>query len=183
MDPNDRKTARLRWGRVSIPAARYFISVCTQHRAPVLTHRDHAARSMDALLALHAASDVELLAATIMPDHAHLLFALGARLTIGQVMAKFKTLARDGGHVTWHWQQDGFEHQLRTGESEEDYGFYVFMNPYRAQLLSTAQIWPWWVCPEPSQFLFLQQLNADGTPPPEWLDKIEDVANRVVDSD
>ena len=138
---------------------------------------------MDALLALHAASDVELLAATIMPDHAHLLFALGARLTIGQVMAKFKTLARDGGHVTWHWQQDGFEHQLRTGESEEDYGFYVFMNPYRAQLLSTAQIWPWWVCPEPSQFLFLQQLNADGTPPPEWLDKIEDVANRVVDSD
>jgi hypothetical protein len=57
------------------------------------------------------------------------------------------------------------------------------MNPYRALLISTAQTWPWWVCPQPSRFLFLQQLNRDGTPPPEWLNRIEDVAKRVAGSD
>ena len=179
IDPS-RKTARLRWARISIPGAGYLLTICTQHREPVLTDPHQAPRIESALFELRSAGDIDLHAATIMPDHVHLLFVLGSRLPLGRVMAKFKTLARENGSGGWRWQQDGFEHRQRPEETEEDYGFYIFMNPYRARLLSTAERWPWWVCPEPTRFMFTQHLNADGTPPIEWLDSIERVAKIVV---
>jgi putative transposase len=175
-----RRTARLRWARISIPGAGYFLTICTRHREPVLTRPRWAGQIESALLELHAVGDIELHAATIMPDHVHLLFILGSRLPVGRVIAKFKTLAREKDFAAWRWQQDGFERRLRPEDSEEDYGFYIFMNPYRACLLSTAQRWPWWVCLEPARFLFTQHLNDDGTPPIEWLEKASDVAKRIV---
>jgi len=51
----------------------------------------------------------------------------------------------------------------------EAYGFYVFMNPYRAGLCSMSERWPWWFCPDPAVFGFLGSRNADGSPPVEWL--------------
>jgi len=179
MTTSVRKTARLRWARISIPGASYFLTICTQHRESILIHPLHAGQLTSAMLALHAAGDIVLHSATIMPDHVHLPFELGSRLTVGQVMAKFKTQGRESGS-TWRWQQDGFEHRLRPDESEEDYGFYIFMNPYRARLLDTKDHWPWWVCPEPMRFRFAQCQNANGTPPTEWLDVIEQVAKDVV---
>ena len=175
-----RKTTRLRWARISIPGAGYFLTICTRRREPVLTCPHQASRIESALRELGTVGDIDLHAATIMPDHVHLLFVLGSRLPVGRVMAKFKTLARENDSAAWRWQQDGFEHRLRPEESEEDYGFYIFMNPYRACLLSTAERWPWWVCPKPARFLFTQHLSTDGTPPIEWLDKAGDVAKRVV---
>jgi putative transposase len=158
----------------------YFLTVCTQHRAPVLACPRRAAQIESALLELHAAGDIDLHAATIMPDHVHLLFNLGSRLPVGRVIAKFKALARVGDFAAWRWQQDGFERRLRPEELEEDYGFYIFMNPYRARLISTAQRWPWWICLKPARFMFIPHLNTDGTPPVEWLDQASDVAKRVV---
>ena len=180
MTDTHRHTARLRWARISIPGASYFLTICTQNREPVLTHASNAGRIISALLDLHAAGDMDLRAATIMPDHAHLAFVLGSRLPVGRVMAKFKTLARESNSAAWRWQQDGYEHRLRSKETEEDYGFYIFMNPYKARLISIAARWPWWVCPEPARFAFMQHLNADGTPPSEWLDKADVVAKRVI---
>lgn len=171
----ERRTARLRWGRISIPGARYFLTLCTQDRTPVLNTSPAVDSILAALHDLHT-TDVDLLAATIMPDHVHLLFTLGDRLSVGQVTGKFKTLSRARGQAVWHWQQDGYEHRLRPEESAEDYGFYIFMNPYRAGLCSISQSWPWWVCPETSRFGFLQHRDSSGAPPPEWLGKIEAVA-------
>ncbi len=134
-----------------------------------------------ALAALHDLhpADVDLLAATIMPDHVHLLFTLGERLSVGQVTGKFKTLARARGQAAWRWQQDGYEHRLRPDESTDDYAFYIFMNPYRAGLCAVSQAWPRWVCPEPTRFRFLQHLDSTGAPPPEWLGTIETIAAKV----
>lgn len=174
-----RETARLRWGRISIPGARYFLTLCTQDRQPVLTSAPVPDSIRATLHSLHPA-DATVLAATIMPDHVHLLFTLGARLTLGQVMGKFKTLSRNHGFTAWHWQEDGFDHRLRPEESLEDYGFYIFMNPYRARLLPVSQAWPFWVCPEPTQFRFTAHLAPHGTPPPEWLDQVETVATRII---
>ncbi|MSU25606.1 MAG: hypothetical protein EXS32_17515 [Opitutus sp.] len=175
-----RKTAHLRWGRVSLIGARYFVTGCTQTRLPVLVHEDTALQLIAVLQRLQVDQDVTVLAATIMPDHAHLLFTLGARLRLGQVMAKFKTLARDAGRVTWHWQEDGFEHRLRATERVEDYGFYIFMNPYAAGLITVEARWRWWFCPDPSQFRFLSLLHPDGTPPHEWLREAENVKARIT---
>lgn len=119
------------------------------------------------------------MAATIMPDHLHLLFKLGDRLSFGQVVGKLKTLARDRGRAKWKFQEDGYEHQLRPVDSMEDYGFYIFMNPYRARLLAMDQTWPCWVCPDSRQFRFVQYLGAGGLPAPEWLSEVEIVAKRI----
>lgn len=175
----ERQTSRLRSGRISLPGARYFLTLCTQHRAPVLTSPPNCATLVTALQSL-SDDDTVLLAATLMPDHVHLLFTLGTRLTCGQVMGKFKTLARDRGLVAWRWQENGFEHRLRPDEFVEDYGFYIFMNPYGAGLQPVAQSWPWWVCPNPAQFRFLSHVVTGCPPPPAWLGEVETVANRIA---
>lgn len=121
---------------------------------------------------MHAAGDGELLAATVMPDHVHLLFVLGSRLTLGQVMAKFKSLVRNLGRgVDWEWQADGFEHQLRLGEPIEDYGFYIFMNPYRAKLVGPNSPGPLWWCPVPEKFLFWAHVKEGAPVPQGWIEK------------
>jgi REP element-mobilizing transposase RayT len=180
MPSPQRKTARLRWGRITAAGTDYFATLCTQGRSPVLTRNATAERLLGVLGKMDSEVDIHLLAATIMPDHVHLLFTLGERLSYGRAIAKFKTLGRDHGRSDWRWQEDGFEHQLRSHERMEDYGFYLYMNPYRAGLIAMSERWPWWRCPEPSQFSFLQGLNADGSPPAAWLGESESVAARIV---
>lgn len=58
---------------------------------------------------------------------------------------------------------------LRSEADLDDYGLYIFLNPYHAALLDASETWPGWHCPWPSCFNFTQQLNADGTPPHEWI--------------
>jgi REP element-mobilizing transposase RayT len=169
----DRATARLRWGRISAPGATYFTTFCTHSRDPVLTNPENAAVLMEAFDRMQRDADAIFRSATIMPDHVHLLFILGDHLLLGQVHAKLKALARRHGRADWRWQEDAFEHRLRPRESIEDYGFYVFMNPYRAGLCRMSHRWPWWFCPEPKVFRFPGNLNADGTPPDSWLAEAE----------
>ena len=176
----ERKTLRLRRGRVSQSGGRYFLTLCTHARQPVFAQESEARRVTSALHAVHAAGDIELLAATVMPDHVHSLFVLGSRLSLGQVMAKLKNLARDGGKASWRWQEDGFEHHLRPRESTEDYGFYIFMNPYRAGLCRLNVTWPWWICPEAKRFAFPSHLSGHAPVPPEWLGDVDKVATSIA---
>lgn len=179
----ERKTPRLRFGHVSSPGASYFVTLCTKDRVHVLTLGDNGSLLVGAIQSLHAAGDIELLAATIMPDHIHLLVNLGSRLRIGQVMGKFKTLSRNHGKVSWRWQDDGFEHQIRPAESIKDYGFYIFMNPYRAGLCPLTAKWPWWLCPKTSGFRFLACLDPNPTVPQEWLGLSDKVAAKITSGD
>ena len=56
------------------------------------------------------------------------------------------------------------------------------MNPYRAALIPTAAVWPWWCCPEPRRFRFTEHLNSDRTPPAEWLGTVEETAKHIIAS-
>ena len=172
----ERKTSRLRFGRVSNPGAIYFITLCTKSCIPILNTPEVGKATLAALQSLHNSGDVAAIAATLVPDHFHLLLTLGNRLKIGQVMGKIKALSRSHGTATWRWQDDGFEHQPRSAEAIEDHGFYIFMNPYRAGLRHLTSSWPWWLCPQPSQLRFLTAFDQEKLVPPEWLglsDKIE----------
>jgi len=131
------------------------------------------------MLELQAAGDAEILAATVMPDHVHLLLTLGQRLSIGQTIGKFKALAREQGRAAWKWQDDGFEHRVRDIESIEDYAFYIFMNPYRANLVGPNSRWHSWLCPNPFLFQFTGKLPPDGVLPIEWFHIVDSVAQRI----
>ncbi len=73
-----------------------------------------------------------------------------------------------------------FEHQLRGHESPEDYAFYIFMNPYRAGLCPLMDLWPWWICPRPSLFRFLDALNTAPTVPEAWLNLSDQAASKIT---
>jgi putative transposase len=175
-----RKTARLRWGRFSVPGAQYFVTACVKDRAPALSIPLSGELVLEAFRAVHEAKDAEVLAATVMPDHFHLLCSLGTRLTIGQLIAKVKSLARQLGRASWQWQADAFEHRLGSNEYLEDYGFYIFLNPYRAGLCPFEAKWPWWYCPNPEHFRFLSLLSDGESVPTKWLGDLDEVARRVT---
>jgi REP element-mobilizing transposase RayT len=117
----------------------------------------------------HEERDGTILAVTVMPDHVHVLFGLGMRLTVGQCVGRWKSEVRRVSDHRAKAQRDFFEHRLRASELADDYGLYIFLNPYRAGLISVEEVWPGWWAPEPRLFWFWQHVNGDGTPPKEWL--------------
>jgi putative transposase len=162
-----RRTARLRWGRHSEPSARYFVTACTHKREPVLLAL--GAEMLRIFSELHADHDAVVHAATVMPDHIHLLLTLGTRLRLGQLVGKVKSVSRKEAADKWRWQDDFFERRLRGHESLEDYARYIFMNPYRRRLLPLHERWPWWYCPDESQFQFTALVAQEKTVPAEWI--------------
>ncbi len=166
-----RQTANLRRGRLSFAGASYFITFCTKNRVPFFRDPAPAQHSIQVLDTLHRAGDWDIWIATVMPDHVHVLFTLGSRLTLSQTIGKYKTLARRGTTAPMRWQENGFEHQLRSHEKPEDFGFYIFMNPYAARLAPINESWPWLYCPVPERFEFLNLCGPAQTPQPEWLQR------------
>lgn len=58
---------------------------------------------------------------------------------------------------------------MREQAQEEDYALYIYLNPYRAGLLSGASAWAGWWAPDPLRFRFPSMLGTNGEPPAEWL--------------
>jgi putative transposase len=173
-----RKTERLRFGRVSLPGARYFVTACVQGREPVLAIEACLKRVLEGMNELALTGDWRLLAATIMPDHVHILFTLGDRLPLDRVIAKLKSRTRAPDAV-WRWQANVFEHRLRADEDAEDYAFYIFMNPCRAGLIDVNAPWPGWVRGAESRWRFEEGVSVAGAFPAEWLDQVKEVAGRI----
>ena len=165
-----RRTSELHGHRWSAPGVRYFVTVCTQGRRCGLDARRAATMVIERVRASDALGDTATIALGVMPDHFHWLFELGVRLTLGRVIARLKAQTRgplEAANLVW--QRDFFEHRLRAEESVEDYARYVFLNPYRANLVVPVGSWPGWWCPQPEMLGFTEHLDSDGSPPPEWI--------------
>jgi hypothetical protein len=105
-----------------------------------------------------------------MPDHFHILFELGTRLTVGQTISMWKGKARREFGYRTSFQRDFWEHRLRPDEDAEGYAFYMFLNPYCARLVDATEPWRGWWSPVPESFQFTQLLHVHGAPPREWID-------------
>jgi REP element-mobilizing transposase RayT len=128
----ERKTERLHLGRISAAGARYFVTLVTKARKPWLASPEFARRTIEALRAWHEKGDGRILAATIMPDHVHVLFELGEKLGVGACVGYWKSHVLKVVGYAEDWQRDFWEHRVRDDERWEDYGLYIFLNPYRA---------------------------------------------------
>jgi putative transposase len=164
-----RATERLRVGRVSTPGATYFVTCVTEFRLPWLAAPIATEAMKNTLRNWHDEGDGAVLAATVMPDHVHVLFTLGARLDVGRCVSRWKNLGRRLAGYGGRWQRNFWEHRVREQAQWEDYALYVYLNPYRAGLLSRTAKWSGWWAPEPARFGFSSLLGAEGEPPTEWI--------------
>jgi REP element-mobilizing transposase RayT len=85
----------------------------------------------------------------IMPDHVH--FFCSAELDAKPLPAFMqawkqwtsKRMARELNLIVRIWQEEFFDHVLRSGESYSQKWDYVKENPVRAGFVADADAWPW----------------------------------------
>jgi putative transposase len=163
----------LRRGRFSQPGATYFLTLCTENRVPGLTDPAIAERLLTETHTMTADATWTLRAATIMPDHVHLLVTLGDRLPIDKSVNRLK--AKTSALLKTHspvlvWQRGFFDHKLRADEPLAAILHYIYLNPYRAQLCARTTQWPWFYCRAEEWTWFKDSLDADLSHP-EWLER------------
>jgi REP element-mobilizing transposase RayT len=174
---------RLRRGRVSIPGARYFTTICTEDRTVGLCEPDVASVLIAELQKLDGNGDLRLLAATVMPEHVHFLFILGNRLSLSQVHAKYKVKTRRAlSRAGLMWQDNFFDHRLRYQVFFERFVRYIFLNPYVKGLVPLHEVWPYWVLSDAYTPEFMLSLENGVSPPVEWLQGMNG-AMRLIDED
>jgi putative transposase len=160
-------------GRISIPDARYFITVCLRRPGGNLTILPVGHHLATLVAAVFSPPEASLLCATLMPDHVHLLLALGHNLSMERLVEKFKTQSRRVLAPGTGWQRNFFEHRLRPDESANDYARYIYLNPYRKGLVAGNARWPLWMLGPDADFDFLHQLEKGGYPPRAWIEEPE----------
>ena len=157
-------------GRITIPEARYFITICATRPTQNLIHPDVSTAIAQTIHLMSIQQDAHFLCATVMPDHVHFLIMLGGRLSVGRLVAKFKSQTRQTllQHATG-WQRNFFEHRLRPDEATEAFARYIFLNPYRDGLIERKTDWPFWLMGTTPGFDFCQWLETGKYPPIEWI--------------
>jgi REP element-mobilizing transposase RayT len=96
---------------------------------------------------------LDLHVAVVMPDHVHLIFTARRDLdtsafALPEIMKRIKGASarainkelRRSGQV---WQEESFDHVLRSNESLSQKVEYVCQNPVRAGLVQTPEAYPW----------------------------------------
>jgi len=167
--PHLRGYSALRRGRCSTPGCIYFLTICTADRVEVLTCDDIGASVQAEILCMGSAFVWNVRAFTLMPDHVHILAELGNLLSLSQAVARLKAKTRTALLARGaRWQANYFDHRLAASESIHPVLLYVYLNPYRKNLVKASERWPWFYCHESEWSWFKDCLTQD-LPEPAWL--------------
>lgn len=106
----------------------------------------------------------------IMPDHIHLLVELGPDRRLADCIrlckGRLATILRKAG---LGWQEGYYEHRMREQEDPLPVFLYIYLNPYRADLLAINYKWPGYFC-APADWKWFSSLTAQDLPHPQWLE-------------
>ncbi|MEM9158388.1 MAG: transposase [Verrucomicrobiota bacterium] len=180
MPPGRSRSRLLRKGRLSIPGARYFVTLCVEQRKAVLDRGKVMERLVEALRSLQREKDINLLCAVVMPDHLHVLFTLGKRLSLSQVWARFKVQTKEA-LLDWgaKWQENFHDHRIRDSESVDRFAYYSFLNPYVKGLLAVDEIWAGWLRNREFRPAFLESVREGELPHSEWILKKDSIGHLI----
>ncbi len=123
----------------------YFVTLCVKGRQRILANATTFEAIKRAIMELHRWN---VLAAVVMPDHAHFIVAPreDRELSIGDFAMGFKRLLRKALRSQgWNWQRGCFDHLIRSDENLESKWIYVQDNPVRAGLVQRAEDWPFYL--------------------------------------
>jgi putative transposase len=159
----------LRHYRATIHGASYFVTICTVGRLTGLNSSESADAITRELHSMETDGAVTLRGWVIMPDHLHLFLRATGTLTLGQVIGRLKAKTRPAlEHRGLRWQGNYYEHRLRPEDFAEDVLRYLYLNPYRAQLVAATEMYPhFWLSAEDAAWF--RPLIDDERPFPEWM--------------
>ena len=135
--------------RVWIDRPIYFITTCTFHRRAILASREVAEILIDEWRNAYNRHGWAIGRYVIMPDHVH--FFCSAELD-AKALPIFmqawkqwtsKRMVRELGVAGKVWQEEFFDHVLRSSESYSHKWDYVKENPVRAGLVKGSHEWSW----------------------------------------
>ena len=122
----------------------YFIAVCANNRAARSLMQSNAATLLiESVKFLHRRGDWFARLFLVMPDHVHGLFSFPADTSLAHRIAAWKGYTRKTYGIDW--QERFFDHRLRSDESLEEKASYIRMNPVRAGLTESPELWPYLV--------------------------------------
>ena len=129
-----------------VGAQAYFLTICTDHRREKFRDAAVAAAVRDQLLRTAGAYGFEITAYCFMPDHLHsLVTAIRDDSDFKKFVAMFKQRSgfdhrrATGDHL---WQENYYEHVLRSEEALPAVVGYVLGNPWRAGLVKNCADYP-----------------------------------------
>ena len=139
----------LRRARVSIAGQTYLVTFTTHQRADIFSDAGKAACMARSLHGLRLWKDNRLLAWVVMPDHLHLLIALGTEESLSGVVQKTKSnTARElkfcNPRIEQVWAPAFHGRALRRDEDLRDFARYLVLNPVRAGLVRRVGDYPFW---------------------------------------
>ena len=100
-------------------------------------------------------SRYDLFAATVMPNHVHVLFRPSGAESLATILRSWKSFTskqanRVLGRTGAFWQDDYFDRCIRDENHYRDVIRYIAENAVRARLCQRAEDWPWfYLCSKP----------------------------------
>ena len=125
--------------------AAHFVTFCTRKREEL----SPTARDIVLECCLHDnGKTADIFAVVVMPDHVHMIFEPRPGETLASIMGPIKSAAvhrinKALGRTGPLWQEESFDHVVRTGESLVDKIDYILANPIRRGLARTVFDYPW----------------------------------------
>lgn len=143
-----------RLDRIWLDSPIYFLTICTKKRRAILAKREASEILISEWDAARKRHGWAVGRYVIMPDHVHFFCRpeLGAK-KLSEFIGAWKRWTSRGINALCEprsataatgmalWQREFFDHVLRSGESYGEKWVYVFDNPVRAGLVSTASEW------------------------------------------
>jgi putative transposase len=121
--------------------SRYSLTLCTApRRRDQLCNPAVAGVLKESLGAYQDMGRLRLHVLVLMPDHLHLLATIPPTTNIQRTIVNWKRFV--SRNVAVRWQQDFFEHRLRSDEHFGAKRQYLRQNPVRAGLVQDADEWP-----------------------------------------
>jgi REP element-mobilizing transposase RayT len=132
---------------VDIHGAVFFMTCCVKDRSLMPFASPETARGIrDSILHRVNSRIWWVHAATIMPDHVHLVLGFPPEADVGKSIRDWKRWTARA--LRFDWQRDFFEHRLHGEENFQEKTRYVLENPVRAGLIGDWRDWPWTILPE-----------------------------------
>ncbi len=151
-----------RYRRCRVPGGRYFFTVVTRDRRPLLCRPETIPALRSAFREVMRSHPFRLEAVVILPDHLHAIWALppgDADFSTRWRAIKKRVTCKLGMERQRLWQPRFWEHWLRDEEDWRRHLDYIHYNPVKHGLVPAPVEWPW------SSF---HRMVAKGWYPPEW---------------